>query len=396
MPDNTTTAQGYDEAPISLQALDAVRRCAETDMRRRFDGDASAPRSPKRARVAAAAADVDDDGDDDGANPSDDDDAPAFREVARFAYAAVEWLYGGRKAPPPDAADADDAAPSPPLAFLGTCDMRFEKSAIREAERLLGYGRLAPVKLACRGVSLLLVQGGGGAGAGADADDGGRASLAAAERVLRALQEGTTSQRPRFCHRVQPVGATCSALDLEAVNSAARRVCEAYRRAEEKEGEEGEDGGGGKEAAAVKFSVVFKSRHEAARRAEIIRAAAAGVEAAYAGEPEEGQVAAAAGDGKEAAAGDGKAPRRRLLPARPLAVDLKNPDWVLFADVLPVAARPRDPLLVLSAGVPARLCALGSSNTHFGRLGAGRGGVGGGGGGRGKKKSDDASPARAE
>jgi hypothetical protein len=356
--------QPDDEAPISLQALDAVRRCAETEMRRRFEGDGGdQPRSPKRARVVAPA---------EPGNSEDDakaqaDDAPAFREVARFAYAAVDRLYGD-EAPATTTANADQAPPPPqPLAFLATCDMRYEKSAIREAERLLGFGRLAPVKLACRGVSLLLAPPPPGEG-GADADTSlppGRASLAAAERVLHELETPSPSTtRPRFCHRIQPVGATCSALDLEAVKSAAQRICEAFRRAEEEEQEE--PAGGGDAAATTtpaptpfKFSVVYKARHAEAggARAELVRAAAAGVEAAF---------------------GASEASAPSPLRPRPLAVDLKRPDLVLFLDVIPLAARPQEPLAVLSAS-PARCCALGSSNTHFRALVAAANGGGGGG-----------------
>lgn len=346
-----------DDAPISLKALEAVKRDAETDMRRRLDDDAGAPPSSKRARVVvddddtAAAADGNDQAD--GAKrPSSHDDT--YHELARFGYAAVDQLYGA------DGPGADVAA-----SVLVTCDLRHEKSAIREAERLLGHQRMTPVKLACRGVAMLLVprqqrstEEEAATITTTTTTTTSAASLAAAERALASAGSGACP-RPRFCCRIQPVGAKCSAVDPAAVARAAKRVCDeaaaaAWARADE--------------AATTKFSVVFKARHDGGSgggdggtslRDSIVRAVAAAMEAACSG----------AGGG-----GSGKA-----------AVDLKRPDVVLLADVLPVAARPREPLLLLSA-VPARLCSLGGK-THFlpvgGAAAAGGGGGGGGGGSKG-------------
>jgi hypothetical protein len=360
-----------DDQPVSLKALDAIRRCAESDMRRTFEGDARAP-DTKRPRL-------NEEGDDEpAAPPPPGREKKAFQEVARFAYAAVDGLYGGSAAK--EAATAgggggggggggDHGAPpaaaaATPLAFLITSDMRHDKSAIREAERLLGFERLAPVKLACRGVALLLApprQGEQEEKEGDNEGSAGRASLAAVERVLAALDAGGAA-RPRFCLRIQPVGATCSAADPQAVAEAARRVCEAHRRRDE--------AGGAAAGGGPKFAVVYRARHEGSGkdggslRAPIINAVAAAMERAYGG----------GGDGQKSAA----------------SADLKRPDVVVLADLLPVAARgPREPLLVLAV-VPARACSLGGK-IHFrglaapapgGARGGGGGGAGGGGGER--------------
>jgi len=420
-----------DDKPVSLKALDAIRRCAETDMRRTFEGDAPAPDS-KRAKLEAA----DDDEPADAAAPAGDEKA-AFHEVARFAYAAVDRLYGGSGARGEAAGDVGGSGGGPPtapaaaaplLAFLVSSDMRHDKSGIREAERLLGLERLAPVKLACRGVALLLApprrRGENGeqeAEAKEEAkeeeedeeDDersAGVASLAAAERVLAALDAG--GERPHFCLRIQPVGATCSATDPAAVAEAARRVCEAYRRHIGSAAAEGAAaaaaGGGGGGAGAgggaaggggIKFAVVYKARHEGTSkvgslRAPVIKAVAAAMERAYArgggGGGGGGGGDGDGGGGGGAGAGAGSA----------ASADLRNPDVVVFADLLPVAARPREPLLCLAA-VPARACSQGGK-IHFRGLAAAAGGGRGGGAGAGNKReaaaaerpdSKDAPPA---
>jgi hypothetical protein len=331
-----------DDAPISLKALDAVRRCAETEMRRRLEDPSTEPSSSKRARV---------DDDTKGNQDEDHDDTKAggdgkFREVARFGYAAVDALYG----------DGDGGGGASSTAFLATCDLRHEKSAIREAERLLlgsEEKRLTPVKLACRGVALLLSPSTDATTPAAAA----AASLAAADRVLAAV-DGGASPRPRFCHRIQPVAATCSAVDPDAVARAAKRVCE-----------EAAETAAATTTTTTKFSVVFKARHDGvgapsgagSLRSSVIKSVAAAMEAAFSSSKGEQQGGKGEGEGKGGA-----------------AVDLRRPDVVLFADVLPVTARPKEPLLVLSA-VPARMCALGSSNTHFRGLAAAAGtGAGGG------------------
>ena len=325
-PRAATHFSSAESATMDEDALEALRREAEMEMRRKapreLDGtDLSA----KRRKTF----DAQDGGGDDGDGATEADES-----LERYEYAAPDAIVRGLGC----------------VGFVVTCSFQREKSATREATEMLrprlpatplAFGaaakglRLNPVKMPGRGFVLIRMSerpDPAGAKGRDDSDhhpsDDDRTRATVAAEVLGVVTRTVADVRagrcpaPRFVEKMTPVTVTCAfdgkAIDAGAVAALAASGFDAkgrdvsfavsyhnrFKTQGDPTGKAGDTGGGGGGGGGATTSIASSERHG---RREVIEAVAAGVRAAL-------TAAGAAG----------------------LSVDLRDPDVVAFAEVISV------------------------------------------------------------
>lgn len=223
-------------APLSL---DALRREAEAEMRRKAPREIDGADVAKKRRKTAA----DGDGGDDDANDDHDGSIELDVSLERYEYAAPAVILSGNGGA---------------CGFAITCQFMREKSATKEAMALLAphcraYA-LNPVKMPGRGfVFVRLSERTPATTADADAAAAppSEAVSGIVRDVVRAVAAAGSAGKPRWVEKMAPVQFTCDAGDVAARVAARADGWRALAAAEAKARGDGKK---------VNFAVVYRNR----------------------------------------------------------------------------------------------------------------------------------------
>jgi hypothetical protein len=318
-------------APLSL---DALRREAEAEMRRKAPREIDGADVAKKRRKTAA----DGDGGDDDANDDHDGSIELDVSLERYEYAAPAVILSGNGGA---------------CGFAITCQFMREKSATKEAMALLAphcraYA-LNPVKMPGRGFVFVRLSERTPATT-ADADAAAAAPSEAVSGivrdVVRAVAAAGSAGKPRWVEKMAPVQFTCDAGDVAARVAARADGWRALAAAEAKARGDGKK---------VNFAVVYRNRF----RSDAFASGGGGKGAAEKEKEKEKDAADADADADADAKKTNLNPFSRavVLPAVAAAVqdalrgandggadassfeigvDLRDPDVVVFVEVLSV------------------------------------------------------------
>ena len=314
-------------APLSL---DALRREAEAEMRRKAPREIDGADVAKKRRKTAA----DGDGGDDDANDDHDGSIELDVSLERYEYAAPAVILSGNGGA---------------CGFAITCQFMREKSATKEAMALLAphcraYA-LNPVKMPGRGfVFVRLSERTPATTADADAAAAppSEAVSGIVRDVVRAVAAAGSAGKPRWVEKMAPVQFTCDAGDVAARVAARADGWRALAAAEAKARGDGKK---------VNFAVVYRNRF----RSDAFASGGGGKGAAEKEKEKDADAADADADAKKTNLNPFS--RAVVLPAVAAAVqdalrgandggadassfeigvDLRDPDVVVFVEVLSV------------------------------------------------------------